>query len=158
MWIKCCLPHSAQHKAKQEILYEHVRYYCTLHTLKVLQRKKMTPTSANDNFKFNSLNHVQVQRKKRKLDAYTTRFYFFLLQRFCMAVLTHLNPPCWKWIWHMRNEDFGPYSAHLNRTYTDRFVTFKNISMNTTRMCKLKCWYSRVNIVSFEIERRSNGS
>lgn len=30
--------------------------------------------------------------------------------------------------------------------------------MNTTRMCKLKCWYSRVNIVSFEIERRSNGS
>ncbi len=85
------------------------------------------------------------------------RFYFFLLQRFCMAVLTHLNPPCWKWIWHMRNEDFGSYSAHLNH-YTDRFVTFKNIYINTARIWKLKCWYLRLNVVSFEIERRSNGS
>lgn len=74
-----------------------------------------------------------------------------------MAVLTHLNPPCWKWIWHMRNEDFGSYSAHLNH-YTDRFVTFKNIYINTARIWKLKCWYLRLNVVSFEIERRSNGS
>lgn len=57
------------HKTKQEILYEHVRYCTTLHTLKVLQRKKTPPRSPNDNFKFNSLKHGQVQRKKPKLDA-----------------------------------------------------------------------------------------
>lgn len=144
------------YKAKQEILCEHV-WSCTLHTLKVLQRKKTPATSPHDSFAFNSLKHVQVQRKKRKPNAYPVRVYFFPLQRFCMAVLTHLNPPCWKWIWHMRNGDFGSYSAHLNHGHRP-VRDVQNVHRSTARVCQLKCWYLRPSVVCFEIERRSNGS
>lgn len=75
-----------------------------------------------------------------------------------MAVLTHLNPPCWKWIWHMRNEDFGPYScAPESRTPTGSWRS-KTFPQTPPERVNLNVDYLRLNMVSFEIERRSNGS